>query len=97
METHLVRRQAVNLAFRHGDALEDRHGLLFHPVGKPALGDQLPDLSEGAAMLMRVGRLMRVGVAMGVRVVLVVMIAGEVHVELHAFQARLAARAVTCR
>jgi hypothetical protein len=67
METHLLRRQAVNLAFGHGEPLEDRHRLLFHPVGELARRDQLPDLSKVAAMFMRVGVAVRVSVAMLVR------------------------------
>ena len=73
VEVHLLRRQAVNLAFRHGEALEDRHRLLFHPVGELAFRDQLPDLSEGAAVL-GCGMAMRVGMAMGVRLSRVVML-----------------------
>ena len=88
MESHLVGPQAVDLAFGHGDALEDGHCLLFDPVGEVAISDQLSDLSKGASVLMRVGMTVRVGVAMGMRLFSVAMIAGEVHVELNSFQAR---------
>ena len=86
-----VRRQPVNLAFRHGEPLEDRHRLLFHPIGELALGDQLPDLSEGAAMFVRVGVAMRVPVwswACGSAPWSCSL--GQVHIELHPFEAGLA-------
>ena len=76
MEIYLLRRQSVNPAFGHGEVLEDRHRLLLHPIGKPAVSDQLPYLSEGAAMLMRVGVAVRVCMVVGMRLVRVVVVAG---------------------
>ena len=46
----LLRRQAVDLAFRLGDALEYRHRFLFHPGGERSLADQLPNAGEGAGL-----------------------------------------------
>src|ERR1017187_2309682 len=88
MEAHLVRWQAVNLTLSRGEVLEDRHRLLFHPIGEPAFSDQLPDLGEGAARFMRMGVTMRVCMVVGVRLAPVVMLAGHMHIELHPFEAR---------
>ena len=92
VEAHLFRRHSVNLALYRGEALEDRHRFLLHPIGELACRDELPDLSKVAAMFVRVGMAMRVRVVVRVRVRLglVVMLAGQVHIELHPFQTRSA-------
>ena len=88
MKAHLLRRQSVNLAFRQGEALKGGHRFLFHPIGELAFSDQLPDLSEGAAMFMRVDVAMCVPMALGLGRGPVVMLARHVHIELHPFEAR---------
>ncbi len=54
MEPDLGRRDAVNLPFRHGDALENTESVLFDKQGEIAVLDELADLRVVAAMGMLV-------------------------------------------
>jgi hypothetical protein len=46
VKVNLFGRQAVDPAFRHGDALKDGIGLLLHPFGQGAARDELPDRGQ---------------------------------------------------
>jgi hypothetical protein len=69
----------MNFAFGNGDAMKDGDGLLFHPCGQRAAGDQFFDLGIIAAMrvlvVMLVMLMMLVFVRMAVSVIFVSMLA----------------------
>ena len=73
VEMNFLGGHAVNLPFGRGDALEDLHRFVLHPVGKRALENERLDLGEVAGGRMR--GVVRVSVGVGMTVPMVVLVA----------------------
>ena len=66
MKVNLLRGQAMDFSFGHGDALKDGQGLFLDPIGKRAFARTSSLICEKFALLVFVLVLVLVGVAMGV-------------------------------
>ena len=71
MEVNLPDRTAVDLGFGLGDRLENRDRKILHPLGERGGDEHLPDLGEGAMVVMVFLRHLRIVIVVMVMMVVV--------------------------